>query len=98
MATLNAPTLQLPPSGTKYTHQDSDTIILWGQVTGFTEDEATYTTYLTPIGIATGWIWNSGQFNIDSGMRSSIGSGTEWLWAVISSSANSRPDNLGVSE
>lgn len=47
----------------------------------------TYTTFQTLVGSSTGYIWNSGQFNTASGMMSPIGSGTQWRWYVISSSA-----------
>jgi len=34
------------------------------------------------------WIWNSGQFNIDSGMRATSANPSMWGWYVISSSSS----------
>lgn len=49
---------------------------------------STYTSFSTPTGEITGWVWNSGQFNTASGMRATSASPTTWDWVAISSSAN----------
>ena len=48
---------------------------------------STYTRFNTPIGNYLEWSWNSGQFNVDSGMRATDKSGTSWDWYTISSSS-----------
>ncbi len=47
-----------------------------------------YTTFKTPIGNYLNFVWNSGQFNSDSGMKSTNKSGTNWEWGLISSTSN----------
>jgi len=47
-------------------------------------ESSDYTNFITPVGNATSWIWNSGQYNLDSGMRVSR---TNHIWG--------KPDNAG---
>lgn len=47
-----------------------------------------WTLFKTPIGSPTSWIWNSGQFNTDSGMRSTVANGLNWKWETLSGSTN----------
>jgi hypothetical protein len=47
-----------------------------------------YSKFKTPIGTETSLAWNSGQFNVATGMRSDSATPTSWMWAPISSSSN----------
>jgi len=51
---------------------------------------AEWTTFQLPIGTATSWTWNSGQYNIDSSQRAYSETYppnvTNWGWHVVSSS------------
>jgi len=47
-----------------------------------------WTTFNTPIGSATSFVWNSGQFNNDSGMRSTTQDGLGWGWMTITGSTS----------
>jgi len=61
---------------------------LYIAVCGYIKGEGVpYTSFKIPIGTQLNWIWNSGQYNVDSGMCSFTGSGDAWQWYVISSSS-----------
>ena len=47
-----------------------------------------YTNFNTIVGSATSFIWNSGQFNYNSGMCASSSTPTKWRWYVVSSSSD----------
>ena len=52
---------------------------------------AGYTYFSTMISVnspTTKWIWNSGQYNVDSSMRATSSNPNTWNWYVISSSSN----------
>jgi len=64
-----------------------ESYIEW-QVLELPSSDSDYTSFITPTGNYLNWVWNSGQYNIDSGMRATDASGTQWVWAVVSSSSN----------
>jgi hypothetical protein len=47
-----------------------------------------YTTFQTCVGTSLAWAWDSGQFNVDDGMRATSDSPTTWSWAEVSSSTS----------
>jgi len=52
------------------------------------EEGSYYSKFITLVGSPTSWVWNSGQFNVDSGIRATSDEPTNWKWGVISSSSN----------
>lgn len=46
----------------------------------------TYTSFKTPVGTYTAWIWNSGQIGVDSGMKALSQTPTEWVWGAFEDS------------